>query len=158
MRAFIITAFTVATIIGLSACRSNNPPVLAEGTNDTIIGTAQNQVAVTSAPSDTVRIANDSLEYEVIIIDPGFNSWLLSRAQPRGYYGENYLKNKNRFWVTEWNIRANNPIRYGDLYQMQINYDATIDYGYEVNYLLYNYLVYFQNVNNQRLMGVVPTN
>jgi predicted aspartyl protease len=29
---------------------------------------------------DTVRIANDALEYEVIIIDAGFNSWLVSRA------------------------------------------------------------------------------
>jgi hypothetical protein len=27
---------------------------------------------------DTVRIANDALEYEVIIIDAGFNSWLVS--------------------------------------------------------------------------------
>jgi hypothetical protein len=158
MRAFIITAVTVATIIGLSACGSSNPPVLADTKSDAIISNGQNQVAVAAAPTDTVRIANDSLEYEIIIIDPGFNSWLYSRAQPRGYYGEQYLKNKNRFWVTEWNIRANNPIRYGDLYQMRIDYDPAINYGYEVNYLLYNYLVYFQNVNNQRLFGVVPTN
>jgi len=158
MRAFIITAFTISTIIALSACRSSNPPVLADNKSDTLVGNGKNQVAVASAASDTVRIANDSLQYEVIIIDPGFNSWLLGRAQPRGFYGEQYLKNKNRFWVTEWNIRVNNPIQYGNLYQMSIDYNPTIDYGYEVNYLLYNYLVYFQNVNNQRLMGIVPTN
>ena len=110
-----------------------------------------------SIKNDTVRIANDSLEYEVIIIDGGFNSWLASRARPRGYYGQSYLENKNRFWVAEWNNRAMNPQRFGiDLYQMQIDYQPRINYGYEVNYLLYNYLVYFQLTNNQKLGGIVP--
>lgn len=114
------------------------------------------QVADNTKANDTLRIANDSLEYEVIIIDPGFNSWLASRARPRGYYGLPYLENKNQMWVTTWNSRVFNPQQYGELYQMRIDYDPTIDYGYEVNYLLYNYLVYFQHTNNQRLGGVVP--
>jgi hypothetical protein len=37
-------------------------------------------------------IANDELEYEVIIIDPGFNTWLVSepsqRLQLAEFYGE----------------------------------------------------------------------
>ncbi|AXG74736.1 hypothetical protein DVK85_11040 [Flavobacterium arcticum] len=106
--------------------------------------------------NDTVRIANDKLEYEVIIIEPGFNAWLASRARQRGYYGQPYLEVKNRQWVTEWNIRAMNPQRYGNMYQMQIDYRPQIDYGYEVNYLLYNYLVYFQQTNQQKLGGIVP--
>ena len=114
------------------------------------------KVADNTTANDTLRIANDSLEYEVIIIDPGFNSWLALRARPRGYYGLPYLENKNQMWVTTWNSRVFNPQQYGELYQMRIDYDPTIDYGYEVNYLLYNYLVYFQHTNNQRLGGVVP--
>ncbi|MBY8962100.1 hypothetical protein KJK34_04970 [Flavobacterium sp. D11R37] len=114
------------------------------------------KVADNTKANDTLRIANDSLEYEVIIIDPGFNSWLASRARPRGYYGLPYLENKNQMWVTTWNSRVFNPQQYGELYQMRIDYDPTINYGYEVNYLLYNYLVYFQHTNNQRLGGVVP--
>lgn len=31
---------------------------------------------------DIVRIANDDLEYEITIIEPGFNAWLLSIARP----------------------------------------------------------------------------
>lgn len=108
------------------------------------------------AANDTVRIANDSLEYEVIIIDPGFTGWLASRARPRGYYGQPYLENKNRLWVMEWNNRVLNPQRYGDMYSMAIDYQPTIDYGYEVNYLLYNYLVYFQITNRQKLGGIIP--
>jgi hypothetical protein len=33
-----------------------------------------------SMTNDTIRIANDTLEYEVIIIDPGFSTWLASRS------------------------------------------------------------------------------
>lgn len=107
--------------------------------------------------SDTIRIINDSLEYEVIIIDPGFNTWLVSRAYPRNYHTQSYLQNKNQMYISEWNNRFMQPQRYNpDLYGMSINYDYTIDYGYEVNYLIYNYMIFFQNTYNQKLYGYVP--
>jgi hypothetical protein len=111
-----------------------------------------------STQNDTVRIANDELEYEVIIIDPGFNTWLVSRAFPRGYHSQSFMENKNRFWISEWNTRVLQPLRYDpNLYGMNIDYNSNTDYGYEVNYLIYNYLVYFQNTNKQKLFGYVPT-
>ena len=115
-----------------------------------------NRVPPTGTANDTVRIANEELEYEIIIIDPGFNTWLASRARPRGFYSQSHLEMKNRFWVTEWNSRFLQPRRYSDLYQMQIDYRPGTNYGYEVNYMLYNYLVYFQQSTGQRLGGVVP--
>ena len=33
----------------------------------------------TAAVNDTVRIANDSLDYEIIIIEPGFYNWLVTQ-------------------------------------------------------------------------------
>ena len=105
---------------------------------------------------DTVRIANDSLEYEIIIIEPGFNLFINSIAKPEGYYSQQYLENKNRILVTEYNQRVTQPQVYNpDLYLQQINYEPNIDYGYEVNYLLYNYFVYFSRHYNQRFS--VPT-
>ncbi|OYQ37834.1 hypothetical protein CHU92_07525 [Flavobacterium cyanobacteriorum] len=142
MKTYIFSFLTVLTL--LLACNSQNKTVSASARSNT-----------TATVNDTVRIANDELEYEIIIIDPGFNGWLASRARPRGYYSQQYFENKNRMWITEWNIRAN-QINYQALYQMPIDYQHHIDYGYEVNYLLYNYLVYFQQVNRQRLGGVVP--
>jgi hypothetical protein len=104
--------------------------------------------------NDTIRIANDSLEYEVIIIDIGFNSWMLTNARPRKFYSQEYLEARNSIWVNEWNNRAIQPSRFnGDLYQMQIDYRSDINYGYEVNYMLFHYLTYFQIVNRQRLGG-----
>ncbi|SDG86263.1 DUF6146 family protein [Psychroflexus sediminis] len=101
--------------------------------------------------NNTIRIANDSLEYEIIILEPGFNAWLVTQ-RPRGYYGQTYLEQRNRIFVANYNIRANNPSQYGpDLYPMQIDYEYDVDYGYEVNYLLYNYFLYFQEKYRQRL-------
>jgi len=112
--------------------------------------------SIAEKTSDTIRIANDSLEYEVIIIDSGFNSWLYGNAQPRGFYSESYLENRNQIYVTEWNNRVMQPLRYNDLYEMQINYDRNIHYGYEVNYLIYNYMIYFQITNKQQLGTFAP--
>lgn len=116
-----------------------------------------NQENQTSSSSDTIKIANDDLEYEVIIIDPGFSSWLNSMAQPRGFHTQSYLETKNQLYVNEWNNRFLQPQRFSrDLYEMSIDYDSNIDYGYEVNYLIYNYMIYFQNNYRQRLFGRVP--
>lgn len=112
---------------------------------------------VATKATDTLRIANDSLEYEVIIIEPGFNSWLASQAKPRGFYSESYLEGRNRTYVSEWNNRVLQPQRYNpNLYEMQINYDYGTHYGYEVNYLIYNYFIYFQINYKQQLAGFVP--
>lgn len=147
MKAFIIAVCIVAASVLIPACGSNAKITQSEGV-----------VAQSDAKkiNDTVRIANDSLEYEVIIIDPGFNRWLYSRAKPRGYYTENYMRGRNIQWVNEWNMRVTQSMRYGDMYQMPIDYQSNIKYGYEVNYLLFNYLSYFQIANNQRLGSLVP--
>ncbi|WP_224482865.1 DUF6146 family protein [Robertkochia aurantiaca] len=110
-----------------------------------------------SKEQDTVTIANDSVEYEITIIEPGFYAWLNSIAQPRGYYSKEFMENRNDVYVTNWNIRATQPTIYNtDLYLWPINYDPSIDYGYEVNYQLYNYFLYFQRKYNQRLGPFLP--
>lgn len=101
--------------------------------------------------NDTIRIANDSLEYEIIIFEPGFSSWIVTQ-RPRGYYNLNFLEQKNRLFVTAYNQRVLAPFRYDPkLYPQQINYEYNVDYGYEVNYLLYHYFLYFQQKYGQRL-------
>lgn len=144
MKTYIITI--LASLAISFSCKSQTTISETVKTDETDVATA----------NDTVRIANEELEYEIVIIDPGFNTWLASRAQPRGYYSQTHLETKNKFWVVEWNIRSRQPQQYGDLYLMEIDYRPGIDYGYEVNYMLYNYLVYFQLTNNQRLGGFVP--
>ena len=137
--------FALIFLLTLAACHFDK----------NIVSKANNDVAVKT--SDTVRIANDSLEYEVIIIDPGFNSWMFGNAKPRGFYSESYLENRNQIYVTEWNSRVMQSQRNSpNLYEMRIDYDRNIHYGYEVNYLIYNYMIYFQIVNKQKLGGFFP--
>ncbi|ANW94876.1 hypothetical protein AXE80_00570 [Wenyingzhuangia fucanilytica] len=137
---FFFTIFIIASITNCSSAKNKN--------------TDKNLHSET----DTIKIVNEEEEYEVIIIDPGFRSWLTSRAKSRGFYSLQFLENKNYLYVIEWNARVNNPRQYySDLYTLRIDYDPNIKYGYEVNYLLYNYFLYFQQKYNQRLGGgIIP--
>ena len=106
---------------------------------------------------DTVTIKNDSLEYVIIIMEVGFATWLQSMAQPKGYYTQSFMENRNRIYVINWNQRVLDPFKYDPkLYELQINYDPNVDYGYDVNYELYNYFIYFQRKYNQRLGPFAP--
>lgn len=121
------------------------------------ISTTNNEKPENTKVSDTVTIANNELEYEIIIIEPGFNFWLQSTAKPKGYYSQSFLESRNNLYVTEWNYRVNQPQRYDtSLYELHIDYQQSIDYGYDVNYKLYNYFIYFQINYKQKLAGFVP--
>lgn len=131
--------FFLLSLFLLTYCASPNSRPLSQQNESSIAG-------------DTIKIANEELEYEVIIIDAGFNSWFLTQARPRNFYSQSYLESRNRAWVMEYNLRTMQPQRFNpNLYIMSIDYQSNIDYGYEVNYMLFNYLVYFQQVNNQPL-------
>ena len=128
-------------------------------------GTTKEVVAISDAEKlafnetegDTIHIANEKTEYEIIIIEPGFNAWLQSIARPVGYHTQSYLETRNQVLVTNWNQRVLQPQRFNpNLYELQIDYRSDVDYGYEVNYKLYNYFVYFQRKYNQRLGPFFP--
>jgi len=117
----------------------------------------EEKTAFKKQAGDTINIASDKTEYEIIIIEPGFNYWLRSIAQPEGYYSQSYMENRNDLYVLEWNRRVMQPQQYNPaLYELQIDYAPNIDYGYEVNYKLYNYFIYFQRKYNQRLGPFIP--
>lgn len=112
----------------------------------------EEQKAFEQQVGDTVTIASDKTEYEITIIEPGFEFWLQSIARPEGYYSQSFLESRNRIYVNEWNRRVVSPFQFPpQLYEWQIDYQNTTDYGYEVNYKLYNYFVYFQRKYKQRL-------
>ena len=140
MKRFLYIVITCIVLIACNTAKHKN-------TNSDI---------ATAAKNDTVSISNDELEYEIIIIEPGFATWLETRARPEGFYSQEFLENRNAHFVTAWNNRVINSSQYSpNLYEMQINYQQGIDYGYDVNYKLYNYFVYFQRKYNQQLTGFV---
>lgn len=113
----------------------------------------------TSQKEQPVVIANDSLEYEIIIFDIGFNSFLNSVAQPVGFYSQDYLEIRNRSWVLEWNNRARNPHQFNNnIYENIIDYQSNTDYGYDVNYKLFNYFLFAQKKYKMNLGGGFSSN
>lgn len=145
----VIAAVTLLSLlIMVISCKSSK---------HAIINSDAEKVAFNKTEGDTIRISGDKTEYEILIIEPGFNYWLQSVAKPEGYYSQFFMENRNKIYVTEWNNRVLQPMRYNpNLYEMQINYEARIDYGYEVNYKLYNYFIYFQRKYKQTLGPFVP--
>ncbi|TDQ31499.1 DUF6146 family protein [Zeaxanthinibacter enoshimensis] len=147
-RIFYVLGLLLVTTLTIGSCG---------GTKDTVSITEAEKKAFQQEEGDTLKIADEETEYEIIIIEPGFQTWLQSIARPEGYYSQTFLETRNRIYVTNWNNRALSPMQFDpNLYQMQINYEPNIDYGYEVNYKLYNYFIYFQRKYNQRLGPFLP--
>ena len=147
-RFFKILGFLLLIVVVGSSCGSSK---------EAITVSEEEKLAFTKQEGDTIKIARDDIEYEIIIIEPGFNYWLQSIARPEGYYSQSYLEKRNNVYVIAWNQRVLQPLRYDpNLYELQIDYSPNIDYGYEVNYKLYNYFIYFQRKYNQRLGPFLP--
>ena len=150
MKSMILKASTLLFVVVLMASSCGS-------TKEQVNITDEEKTAFKKQAGDTIKIASDKTEYEILIIEPGFNFWLKSIAKPEGYYEQSYLENRNNLYVVEWNQRVLQPQRYNpNLYEMQIDYSPHIDYGYEVNYKLYNYYIYFQRKYSQRLGPFIP--
>jgi hypothetical protein len=105
---------------------------------------------------DTLRFApsgesSDSVEYELIVIDPGYEAYLATQPS-MNFYSQHYYENWNLRYVTEWNYRHSQPMRYGDMYQTYIDYRPNIDYGLELNYKLFHYFRFFEKENGVDLL------
>ncbi len=136
----------IVVLILIASCKSYN-------SNQTI----NNENEDSLIKSDTVSISSDESDYEIIIIEPGFNSWLAGTARPRGFHSQQWLESRNAILVQAWNQRNLQPMTYDpNLYELRIDYDTRTDYGYDVNYKLYNYFLYFQIKYKQRLSSFVP--
>lgn len=109
-----------------------------------------------NAQSDTLRFEpateeSDSVEYELIVLDPGYDSYLIMQP-PKEYYSKQYYEMWNFRYVTEWNYRHMQPLQYGDIYETYIDYRPEIDYGLELNYKLFYYFRFFEKENNVDLL------
>lgn len=113
--------------------------------------TKSNDIVPTNSVNDTIKIVNEELEYEILIIEVGFNSWLITQ-KPMSFYANTTLAYRNYVNVVEWNNRVTQPLLYNpNLYEQEINYLPNVDYGIEVNYKLFMYFKFFQQKYKQRL-------
>ncbi len=115
-------------------------------------GLCQNIIAQDN-PKKVEINPKDSIEYEIIIFDAKFDTYLASIAKPKGFYSNSYYKSWNIRYVQVWNERHLDPLKFGDFYESYIDYDALTDYGLDLNYKLYNYFRFVEDEYGINLIG-----
>ncbi|TAL65515.1 MAG: hypothetical protein EPN88_09515 [Bacteroidetes bacterium] len=113
------------------------------------VGFSQKKSNKFKVKADTVTV--DSLEYRLIVLDPGFESWLATKPS-KDFYSKDYYEHKNRLYVSEWNYRYR-TLQNSDLYETYIDYDSNTDYGLDINYKLYYFFRYFEEKNRIKLFS-----
>ncbi|UII25218.1 DUF6146 family protein [Fulvivirga maritima] len=106
-----------------------------------------------STGSNILSERNEDGEYELIIIDSGYDRWLSRYAKPANYYSLAYYEQKNTFYANSWNEKVGRGAYFRDEnypFENRIDYDPTIDYGLELNYRLFTYFKYIEEVYGQR--------
>jgi hypothetical protein len=104
-----------------------------------------------TAKTDSIAIApGDTTEYELIVLDPGFNNWFLTNRKPIWYHEKEYYHSKNTFYTTNWNIRVLDNM-HRPPYEFEIDYDQSIDYGVELEWQLFWYFKYMEQKYNIRI-------
>ncbi|WP_421918754.1 DUF6146 family protein [Marinifilum sp.] len=83
----------------------------------------------------------DSTEYELLILDIGFETWFAARNMPSMARADSYYQNWNHRYVIEWNNKHSQGHPYFENY---IDYDPFEDYGFDLNYKLYHYFQFVE--------------
>jgi hypothetical protein len=99
-----------------------------------------------TTPPDTLKFEagknDEGTEYELLIMDPGFDRWFIRVSRPISFYEQTYLENWNRQLAQQWNVKLGTLRRIDCAPQTYLDYDPKIDYGKELNYKLFYYFRY----------------
>jgi hypothetical protein len=101
-----------------------------------------------SETSDVAQIT-DSVEYDLIIMDIGFESWFATRNMPATARSNQYYKHWNYQYVIQWNQLHMQGHPYFENY---IDFDPHEDYGFDVNYKLYHYFKFVEEKTGKSLV------
>ena len=103
------------------------------------------QVMITD--ENVIPPSEDKTEYRVEILDPGFDTWFLTKWNPAVDHSYKFYDTWNDQYVQAWNYKATTA-RYSDFFDSTINYDINTDYGMEVSRKLYYYFKYVETQLN----------
>jgi hypothetical protein len=85
-----------------------------------------------------IDITRHEEEYELIVLDPGFDTWFMTTWSPAKDRSKEYYAHWNQRYVTEWNYKAARP-HSSKFFDSMIQYDPTVDYGMGIERKLYYY-------------------
>lgn len=91
---------------------------------------------------EKVEKENDTITYELVIFDPGFNSWYMRESRPASFYSQAYLERWNKILTDQWNQLIHSARRRDCIPGVYLDYDTDIDYGMQFNHELFYYFKY----------------
>ena len=109
------------------------------------------QTKLTKSPGDGKVVVSDSTEYEISIIDPGFDQWYLINFSPANDRSNDYYRSVIWTGVSNWNQYFQRG-RYSRVISSYIYFEPGTDYGIEVNRRLYWYFRYIEETTGIRLL------
>jgi hypothetical protein len=98
----------------------------------------------TKTSAHLAKNSQDSTEYEVVIIDNGFDLWFLTNYSESKDRSNEYYRAKNMVAVANWNDYYHLG-RYDRVVESYIDYRPDIDYGIDVNRKLFWYFKYVKS-------------
>jgi hypothetical protein len=90
--------------------------------------------------------STDDEEHELIILDNNFNRWFQVNARPVNFHSLSYYESQNRRYVAAWNSLATSSRSVNSPFQNTIDYDYTENYGLDLNYQLFWYFRYIEDL------------
>lgn len=91
---------------------------------------------------DKAIISTDSSEYELVILDLGFESWFATHNLLAAAHSKEYYKNWNERYILEWNRLY---LKGHPYFENLIDFSPMEDYGFDVNYKLYHYFLFVED-------------
>ena len=86
----------------------------------------------------------DSTEYGIVIIDPGFDQWYLANYSPAQDRSNDYYRTQNNMAIRNWNDYYHTG-KHGNVINSDIDYQPEVDYGIDINRKLYWYFRYIKS-------------
>ncbi|MPQ46289.1 hypothetical protein GCQ56_04645 [Marinifilum sp. N1E240] len=111
-----------------------------------IIGACSSYSSLNKSETQKVETAEaiikDSTEYELLILDIGFESWFATRNTSSTAHSNSYYRNWNQQYISEWNRLHTQGHPYFENY---IDYSPFEKYGFDINYKLYHYFLFVED-------------
>ncbi len=128
-----------------------------------LLFTAVSFIVACSGPKGLVKIEpngseaapEDSVEYELIVMDAGFETWYTLQDSPARYRSQQYYEGWNQQYVSAWNYLSTQPGR-RSFFQTIVGYEPGVDYGFKLNHKLFYYFQYVEHVLGIPILSYHP--
>jgi hypothetical protein len=101
---------------------------------------SQKVVQKSTAPKISTE---DSIQYELLVFDTGFESWYTLKNSPALSRSKGYYHDWNVRYVQGWNTKVMES-HHSEIFSDLINYEFYVNYPYEIEHKLFYYFQYIE--------------